>query len=167
HRRGELTHEAELELWLGPSHRGSTFSSREELHQAWFKNRDRLMTAWAKHGKRPAGWWEFESPIPRPRYGTEQSVLYEAGLLSDAERAELEAWWREQFTRAQTADFWICLVRAPFLKGEAARREHYRWMDLPASLRRKWTAEHRRRASTIQKLETSTKETVGEDASGL
>jgi hypothetical protein len=54
HLRRELTWEEEMELWLGPSHRGSLFASREDLQQAWLANRDRLMAVWGKHGRRPA-----------------------------------------------------------------------------------------------------------------
>jgi hypothetical protein len=73
HRLGELTHEQEMELWLGPSHRGPAFGSESERAAAWLRHRDRLMTAWARHGRRPHGWWLYESSIPRPRYDTEQS----------------------------------------------------------------------------------------------
>jgi hypothetical protein len=140
-----------MELWLGRSHRGSAFGSREEAHRAWLRHRDWLMTAWAKHGKRPAGWWEFEAPFPRPDE-REQSSLYLAGLLTEAETAELLAFWRKEFERAQPADFRMCLGPGRWLQGAAARRAHYLWADIPPSLVRKWAGEHKRRARVIRKL---------------
>jgi hypothetical protein len=53
HLRSRLTGDQKMELWLGPSHRGSAFRSREELQEAWLTNRDRVMAAHAKWGRRP------------------------------------------------------------------------------------------------------------------
>jgi hypothetical protein len=150
--RGALSHDQEMELWLGPSHRGSAFGSREEMRQAWLRHRDGLMAAWAKHSKRPNGWWEFEAPFPRPDSERERSTLYNAGLLTEAERVELLAFWRREFERAQPADFRMCLGPERWLQGAAARREHYRWADIPADLVKRWTGEHKRRARTIRRL---------------
>src|SRR5262249_13717056 len=38
-----ITLTQEMELWLGPSHRGSAFSDDEARRRAWFDHRDRLM----------------------------------------------------------------------------------------------------------------------------
>jgi hypothetical protein len=150
--RSELTHRQELELCLGPSHHGSAFGSRSELHQAWRRHRDRLMAAWAKHGKRPAGWWEFEAPFPRPHFEREQSTLYEANLLPESEAIALVAWWREQFERAWDTHFFFCDGPGAFSEGALARRKHYDWADIPRQLVRNWTAQRRRRKRTIGEL---------------
>jgi hypothetical protein len=68
--RGELTWEQEMELWLGPSHRGSLFTTREELQQAWLMNRDRVMAAHAKWGEKADGVVGVRGAVsapPRPR----------------------------------------------------------------------------------------------------
>jgi hypothetical protein len=150
-RRGQLSHEQELELWLGPSHRGSAFGSESERVAAWRRHRDRLMTVWAKHGTRPDGWWRYESPIPRPRGDTERSTLYVAGLLSEEERAELETWWRGRGNRISSSV--MALVASS--KVAAARRAHLRWADVPSSLVDRWQAGRRRRGKTIRSLEAA------------
>ena len=153
--RSRLSPEQEMELWLGPSHRGSAFGSREELEQAWLKHRDRLMTAWAKNGKRPAVWWELEAPFPRP-FEHEQSALYEANLLEPEERIELEHWWREQYLRAWGPHFFHCEGPGRIFEGPIARRKHYAWADVPKSLLVQWTKERRRRSRTTRELEATT-----------
>jgi hypothetical protein len=140
-----------MELWLGPSHRGSAFGSREEMHQAWLRHRDRLMGAWAKHGKRPAGWWEFEAPFPRP-FEREQSTLFEANLLDPEERAELVAWWHREFERAWEPHFFHVDGPNRVFEGAVARRKHWNWADIPASLLKEWTARRRRRGRAISEL---------------
>jgi hypothetical protein len=150
--RGALTDEQEMELWLGPSHRGSAFDSREELHQAWLKHRDRLMTLWAKNGKRPAGWWEFEAPFPRP-FEREASALYEANLLGEQERAELVREWRREFARANEPNFFFTDSPGCVVRGAAARRAHYRWADIPSALIEEWTEERRHRPPVEEQAE--------------
>jgi hypothetical protein len=155
--RGALTSEQELELWLGASH-GSAFDSREHLQQVWARHRDKVMMLWAKDGKRPAGWWEFEAPFPRPPFGHEASALYEAGLLGESESTELVARWRREFERAQAADFSVCTGPDCILRGQAARAAHYRWCDIPGALLKDWQKRRRRRSKTIRKLETAATE---------
>jgi hypothetical protein len=135
-----LSHWQELELWLGPDPHGSAFGSREELHAAWLRHRDRIMAAWAKNGRRPQGWWQFEAPFPRPDYECERSTLYEAGLLGEEEKAELEAWWREQFERTYEPHFFFCDGPGSFFRGAVARRKHFEWADIPRKLVREWVA---------------------------
>jgi hypothetical protein len=154
-----------MELWLGPSHRGSAFGSREELEQAWVTHRDRLMALWGKHGQRPAAWWEFEAPFPRP-YKRERSKLYEAGLLDEVERAELETWWREQYLRAWDPHFFHCEGPGRLFSGAVGRRKHYAWADIPTELVKKWSAEYRRRSRIIRRIKV-TKEPHEEDVAGL
>jgi hypothetical protein len=157
HLRSKLTPTQEMELWLGPSHHGSVFRSREELQQAWLNHRDRLMAVWGKHGKRPMAWWEFEAPFPRPSKH-ERSKLYEAGLLGEEEAAELVREWRKQFDRAHEPHFFFCQGPGRILEGAPARAHHFAWADIPRALLRQWTAEHRRRAKTIRKLEKPSEE---------
>jgi hypothetical protein len=147
-----------MEMWLGPSPRGSTFSSDDERRAAWLRHRDRLMAMWGNHGKRPDAWWRYEAPIPRPRFGAEQSALYDAGLLTQAERAELCEFWREEFTRCQQPNFRFVAGPDEILDGEAARRAHLRWSDVPRRLVRDWTVKHRRRERTIRRLAASASE---------
>jgi hypothetical protein len=111
------------------------------------------MEMFASNGRRPLAWWEFESPIPWPGYERQQSALFEAGLLTEVEAAGLTTWWRAQFERAQQPDFSYCLGPMRWVKGSRARREQYAWADIPPSLVRKWSTEHKRQARTIRKLE--------------
>jgi hypothetical protein len=99
--RSRLDAEQEMELWLGPSHRGSAFASEADRQWAWTRHRDRLMELFARNGKRPWGWWAFETELRYPGHGREQAALYEAGLLTEVEVAELVAQWRRDFERAQ------------------------------------------------------------------
>jgi hypothetical protein len=153
--RGALTDAQELELWLGPGHHGSAFGSRDDLQAAWSKHREKLMTLWAKGGKRPAAWWEFEAPFPRP-FEHEASALYAADLLGEQERAELVSRWRREFERAHRPNFFFCEGPERIFRGAPARRRHYRWADIPRSLRLRWTRERRRRRRTIRELEETT-----------
>jgi hypothetical protein len=155
--RGKLTHTQEMELWLGPSHHGSAFRSRTELHQAWLTHRDRVMAAHAKWGRRPMAWWEFEAPFPRPS-DRERSALFEAGLLGVEEREQLVAWWRRQFERAYEPLFFHCEGPGRYFSGAVGRRKHYRWADIPHELVKQWSGEYRRRGRTIRKLETAVSE---------
>jgi len=98
-------------------------------------------------GRRPWAWWRYEAgELRHPGYGRERSTLYEAGLLAEAELAELLAYWREQFDRACGPDFFHCEGPGIFLRGVAARRAHCRWADIPRALVAAWRAERRRSA---------------------
>jgi hypothetical protein len=121
------------ELWLGahPTS-GSHFHSREELVAAWEAGRAVVMRLWGSHGRRPAGFYEFEWDGPRPAYDVERSSLWRrAGVLSEAERTELELQWRTEFDAARGKD-------------ARTRREHYEWADIPPELVEAWTAARRR-----------------------
>jgi hypothetical protein len=152
HHRGALTHTQELELWLGPSHKGSAFASREEMRQAWLSHRDRLMATFARNGKRPAAFWEFETSIARVP-GREASALYEANLLEPGERAELETEWRRQFEKSFEPGFFICEGPGKFYSGAIGQRKHYAWVDIPKGLIKLWSAEYRRRSRTVRRIE--------------
>jgi len=63
----------EAELAWGVSHRlGSTFSNDEEAREAWILNRDRLMRLFAFGGRRPQGWWRFETSLKFPGFSRER-----------------------------------------------------------------------------------------------
>jgi hypothetical protein len=154
--RGRVNHARRMTLY-GPDPRWDAFDTEEEAGAAWAQHRERILEHY--RGRRPLGWWHFEAGDLRyPGYDRERSTLYETGLLGEAERAELVTWWREQFERAQAPDFWICLGPGRSLEGAPARRQHYKWADIPRSLRLRWTREHRRRGKTIRQLETAAAE---------
>jgi hypothetical protein len=152
-RRGRLNHERAMVLQYGPDPRWDAFRDEEEYREAWARHRERLL-AGDRHGRRPMAWWRFEAPpsLKYPGYDRERSVLYEAGLLGEEERRELVAEWRQAFERAQAPDFWFCLGPGRSLEGATARRQHYKWADIPRSLRLRWTRERRRRSKAIRQL---------------
>jgi hypothetical protein len=130
-----------------------------DLRAAWFHHRDRLLRH-CSHGQRPAAWWDFESPVPRPPdRDYAPATLYEAGLLTEGELAELTAGWRRDFERAQDLRFTFCIgfakpgdLVATWLKGAPARKALYRWSGIPKALVREWTAQRRRRGKAIRRL---------------
>jgi hypothetical protein len=156
--RGRLSHMQEMVLRYGPDERwADAFCDEEEHRDAWIRNRDRLLASCRGH--RPAAWWRYEAgDLPYPGYEREQSTLYEVGVLGEEERDELVKWWHEQYLRAQAANFWHYLGPGRSLQGAPARRAHYRWADIPASLLAEWSAAHRRRGKTVRKLETAAAE---------
>jgi hypothetical protein len=150
--RRRLSPDQELDLWIGPCVAGA-FASDDERRAAWIRDRDRLSALFAAPGRRLMAWWQFEAPIAWPGIERQASALYEAGLLGEAEKAELEREWRQEFDNAQDSNFWLCMGPGEILEGTAARRAHYREADIPAALVRKWTAEHRRQARTVRQIE--------------
>jgi hypothetical protein len=130
---GELSPGAKMELWLGPNPSGSYFKSREALVEAWRTYRAEIMARWGSHGRRPAGFYEFEFDGPRPAYAVERSTLWRLGALSESERLELEDAWKAEFDAVRGQD-------------AHARREHYEHHDIPDELVREWTARRRPRA---------------------
>jgi hypothetical protein len=97
----ELSPDQAQELWLGAGANGSVFQDESERHAAWLKHRDRLMELWGAHGRRQLAWWCYEAPADLDYdYSCEQSTLYEAGLLSETEMAELTVRWKYEFDRA-------------------------------------------------------------------
>src|SRR5262249_11355994 len=125
--RGQLDGIAEMELWLGPSpYLPPAFDSDEQRRELWFRHREQLMEELGGRGRRPAARRRDEAGDLRyPGYDRERSTLYEAGLLAEAERAELLRYWREQFDRASAPDFFHCGGPGRILEGAAGRRAHY------------------------------------------
>jgi hypothetical protein len=161
-RRLALSHAEEMSLQFGelPSRPG--FPNAEARRQAWFDHRDQLLQH-CRWGKRPAGWWDYECPIRRPRnHDYEEAALFEAGLLTETEVAELTKLWRERFEQAQRPGFSYCIGHAKpgdtfatWLEGEAAKKAHYRWSGIPKALLARWVKERKSRSKAIRKLETA------------
>jgi hypothetical protein len=158
-RRLALSHNEEMSLVYGELPHRPGFASEEERRAAWFAHRDELLQH-CRWGRRVAGWWDYESPIRRPRdRDYEEAALYEAGLLTEGEIVDLTARWRSEFERAQAPGFMYCMgfakpgeTTATWLEGAAARKAHLKWAGVPHALIRKWTAERQRRSKTIRKL---------------
>ena len=131
------------ELWLGPNpSQGSLFRDREELVAAWEAGRAVCMRLWGSHGRRPQGFYEFEWKGPRPPYDVERSTLWRAGVLSEAERAELEVEWAQAYDAAKG-------------KGARERREAYENADIPEELIRAWAGARRRPAAVPEQEEAA------------
>jgi hypothetical protein len=146
-RPARLTGDAEMDLWLGydPS-RPLPFASDEERRALWFRHRERLMQWFGGHGKRPLAWWRYEAPdlgLEFPGIALERSTLWEAGLLAENEKVELETFWRKQFDRAQAPNFFHPLAPGQTLEGGDAREALYSWADIPRDLVRRWAAAER------------------------
>jgi hypothetical protein len=133
------------ELWLGPlGNNGSVFRSDEHRREVWFRFRDRLMQLWGKNGKRPYGWWRYESPFRSRRHPGvhERSILYEfTDALSADERTGLEQWWRREFDRSWDEHFFYCAGPGKIYSGDDARWQHWLFVDLPPTLLDRWLAE--------------------------
>jgi hypothetical protein len=123
----------------------------------WFRHRDKFMHLWGKGGRRPMGWWLYESPFRSHRHpGTEheRSILWEfTDALSVEERAELEREWRREFDRSWDPHFFFCAGPDKNFTGDAARWQHYLFVDLPPPLLDKFMAERQRRGQVICELE--------------
>jgi hypothetical protein len=138
--RGALTIDQVQELWLGPSHSfGSLFPDEEAVQAAWERHRDWLMQEFGSHGKRPMAWYFFERPDVPFDVDHESSILWRAGVFTEAEKAEVETWWKTEFERARGYD-------------TSRRRRHLDWADVPSELRRRWARQHRRHARTAKEL---------------
>src|SRR5215475_7332597 len=106
-RSAELTPAQMWELTLCPGSRPA-FNSEEERATAWEEHRDRLMLQCARHGRRPWGWWTYESPEERDASMTQTLQLYRlGGQLSEQEIVEAKEFWTEQESVARGFfDFW-------------------------------------------------------------
>jgi hypothetical protein len=165
--RRRLSASQELALWMGEAPHKPAFHDEEEAREAWFCHRNRLLAAWGKPGRRPMAWWHFEAGFSWPGRDREQSTLFEAGVLTEEEAAELVAWWSQQFERAQRPDFFFCAGPERFFSGAEARRRHYVWADIPDRLLKKWEAAYRRRARATRIPQATTNEPHGANAAGL
>jgi hypothetical protein len=125
-----LSYDELQELWLGPTHDGSVFNDEQELRDAWIRGRDVVMRLWATNGRRPQAWWHLGDAaslgLAWPGHDREQSYLFEAGVLSESECAELVRSWRREFDRGH-------------------KPAHLNWAGVPQSLRQQWQAERKHR----------------------
>lgn len=133
-----ITRLQEMELWLGASHRGSLFASEEERRKQWVRHRDRLMGYWGNNGRRPQAWWRFEAPFSYPGFNRERSALWEAGLLGENERLDLEAGWRKAFDESLMPGFTFNDGPRGELFGWEAHIAHLVACDVPPDLCELW-----------------------------
>src|SRR5262249_56540629 len=103
-------------------------------------SRKAVMEDFAGHGHRPQMWWRYEGIPSGLRFNRdrERSTLWTAGLLEEAERIELERFWRAQFDRSLRPGFFVALSPDRYLDGTRAIRAHFRWLDLPPGLIKRW-----------------------------
>jgi hypothetical protein len=150
--RAKLTGDQELELWLGVGHRGTAFESDEHRRALWFYHRARLMQWFAKNGKRPMGWWLYESPFRSRRHPGAHHLYEFSDALSADERVELEAFWRKEFDKTWREGF-SCYHEGRIFTGDIAREYHWLWADIPPPYLDKLMAERERRGQVIRELE--------------
>jgi hypothetical protein len=148
------THKQQMALQFGyAAEWADAFRSQEEFRDCWQRHREQLMAGYPA-GRRPLAYWALEAgDLEWPGHDYERSALWEAGRLNDDERGELERTWRQEFERARSPDFWLS-VGGQILKGEAARRAHYEWADIPAELIERWSAEPLEPAAAITESDT-------------
>jgi len=155
--RRRLSWHQEMSLeWGVDRGRPPPFPNDAARREAWLRCRDYFL-ARCKDGWRPAAWWDYESPIPRPSdHDYEKATLWEASLLTNEERAELEQAWHEYFEQAQRPGFQHCIGHAKpgdtfatWYTGARARAAHYRWAGIPRELIKKWTEARQRRSRAI------------------
>jgi len=138
--RARMTAQMAQELWLGPNLAGTVFASDAHRRETWFRFRNELMEQWGRHGRRPLAWWIYEKGRRYPGSEHERSLLYEADLLTQEERTELEAWWREEFQKTQVEGFTF-YHEGRIVTGDEARQRHWLFIDLPPPLLDKFLAE--------------------------
>jgi hypothetical protein len=147
----DLSIEEEWSLTIGGCW-DSEFACDEDRRDAWERHRDDLL-AESRAGTRPAAWWDYDATIPRPGGDDcQEPALYGAGLLSEAELAELMPQWREWYEQAQEPDFQYCIGTAKpgdtfgsWIKGAAAKRAQYKWAGIPRAIVKQWNAERRKK----------------------
>jgi hypothetical protein len=129
--------------------------------ECWQKHRARFMRD-EPDGHRPDEWWLYEKQMQPP--AQETVALYEMGELGEAELGRLTALWRERYEQAQRPGFRHCIGQAnpgdtfaSWVEGAEARRQHYRWAQIPPALLKQWDAERKRSAKTIRKLAKTAK----------
>lgn|SRR5262249_25868145 len=121
------------------------FDTEAEARAAWEKNRASIL-AWYQSGRRPWAWRTYDRPdLPWRGYAHEQSGSWRAGdVLSVEEKTLLERRWRQEFEKAQQPNFFHCAGQDRFLTGEQAKRAHFREVDIPHELIKRWTTAERR-----------------------
>jgi hypothetical protein len=149
------SHQREFLLY-GPDDRcGDAFNTEAEVEAAWQRHRDALL-ACCPPGRRPWGWRIFDAPHVAWRgYDRELSINWAANVLTPEEKAQLERQWHKDFEKAHSPTFSFCLGPDHFLKGEAAKRAHLAWADVPLELVRQWKKEKPPSAAIAEGLESA------------
>jgi hypothetical protein len=137
----ELPHEQEMSLRYGDLPGHAAFASGDARGQAWLQHRERILSGY--RGRRPQGWWDYESPVPFPGYDLERSTLVAYDLITEDEGLELVRQWESDFAQAQEPDF-FSVKNGKVITGPEAKRRHYRWADIPSVLVREFRREYRR-----------------------
>src|SRR5262249_28439968 len=130
-----------MELWLGPSQRGSRFRDEAEPRGAWAENRNRLMERWGGRGRPAEGGGGVGGRGPSlPRVRSRAFLPVRARPLRRRREGRVPH-WREEFDRAHSPGLFHCAGPGKFLDRDAARRAHFAWANIPSSLVDAWTAE--------------------------
>jgi hypothetical protein len=80
-RRRRLTLDQMDSLVIGGEFYAKTFPSEAARKRAWEHHRDRILSQYAFTAFRPAAWWHYDAPIPRPADpNLEEAAVIEAGL---------------------------------------------------------------------------------------
>jgi hypothetical protein len=149
------------ELWLGVCRNSSAFENEAHARVAWARHKGRIMELWGRNGRRPVAWWHFEKGLRHPGIEHERSILFEfpefADVLSADERAELEAYWRKEFERSWGPNFSFD-ADGRIYSGDAARWQHWLFVDLPPPLLDQLMAERERRGRVIDELEEASQQ---------
>jgi hypothetical protein len=132
-----------MEMWLGPTERGSVFASEAEQRAYWFANDERIMLMVGGNARRPWGWWQYVARMRHPGLDHEAAVLYELGELGVAEEREWIPVWRRAFDHVRT------------LRGLRNIRDYLDSAVLPRTLFERWNAERRRARKQIRELEAA------------
>jgi hypothetical protein len=121
-------------LLRGHAHRGHphAFGTEEARKRAWLMRRDRFLNY--RDGRRPAGWWDYESTVARPAdTNYDEAALFDAGLLEPREAGVCWSNWRARFDQSFEPHFAVCLGRGEWLEGDAASQHHWKTLGIPQS----------------------------------
>lgn len=90
-RAGELTRDEYWNLTLGWPQ--NAFENERVRRAAWIANREKLM-AESTHGHRPVAFWDYDFKGEWPADARDDAeAVYLLGIVSEPERAALEAHW--------------------------------------------------------------------------
>lgn len=93
------------------------------------------------------GWWAYEAPkgLRHPGYEYQRSVLWEANVLGEEERAQLETEWRREWDHIwEHEQFFHSAAPDKIYSGDEARVKHLVWADVPPVLVYRWLDERER-----------------------
>jgi hypothetical protein len=98
--RTELTSAQRFELLIGSGGAESAFADEAARRLAWEEHRDELLAGHERQGIRPQAFWDYDCVEPREE-GFEAAQLLRLGVVSDRERAEIFAYWRQSAAAAR------------------------------------------------------------------